>query len=130
MVEVETEKLSKGKVIAIEGEITLTPKGGLPTHFSIEEALRLPKKIRRALAAVLASHDDHEVQESKDEGLKLQPHKYATCCATQDAIHFTNEDLLLGSKPHNHPLFVHKVNRMLVDGGSAIKNDHNRHQSG
>ncbi|KAM2785537.1 hypothetical protein PS2_006533 [Malus domestica] len=37
-----------------------------------------------------------------------------------------DEDLLLGSKPHNHHLFVswyvreHKVNRMLVDGGSAI----------
>ncbi|KAM1305605.1 hypothetical protein ACFX2F_023123 [Malus domestica] len=81
MVEVETEELSKGKVIAIEGEITLTPKGGLPIHFSIEEVLRLPKKMRRALAAVLASPDDHEVQESKDEGLKLRPHEYATCCA-------------------------------------------------
>ncbi|KAM2645653.1 hypothetical protein EV1_019177 [Malus domestica] len=82
--------------------------------------------MRRDLAAVLASLDNHEVQESKDEDLKLRTHEYATCCAAQDAIHFTNEDLLLGSKPHNHPLFVsgyvreHKVNRMLMDGGSAI----------
>ena len=98
----------------------------MSTHFSIEEALRLPKKMRRTLAAVLASPDDHEVQESKDEGLKLRPHECATCCAAQDVINFMDEDLLLGSKPHNRPLFVsgyvreHKVNRMLVDGGSAI----------
>ncbi|KAM2938990.1 hypothetical protein FF1_038702 [Malus domestica] len=126
MVEVETEEPPKGKDITTEGEKTLTLEEGLPTHFSIEEALRLPKKMRIALAAVLESPNEHEVQESKNEGLKLRPHECATCCAIEDAIHFTDEDLLLGSKPHNRPLFVsgyvkgHKVNRMLVDGGSAI----------
>ncbi|KAL0453631.1 UNVERIFIED_CONTAM: hypothetical protein Slati_1341200 [Sesamum latifolium] len=41
-------------------------------------------------------------------------------------ITFTDEDLLLSSKPHNRPLFVagyvceQKVNRILVDGGSAV----------
>ncbi|KAM1243698.1 hypothetical protein ACFX2G_035924 [Malus domestica] len=120
MVEVEMED------ITTEGEKTLMLEEGLPTHFSIEEALRLPKKMRRALVAVLESPNDHETQESKDEGLKLRPHECATSCATYDAINFTDEDLLLGSKPHNYPLFVsgyvreHKVNRMLVDGGSAI----------
>ncbi|KAL0396390.1 UNVERIFIED_CONTAM: hypothetical protein Scaly_0087400 [Sesamum calycinum] len=40
-------------------------------------------------------------------------------------ITFT-DDLLLGSKPHNRPLFVagyvreQKVNRILIDGGSAV----------
>ncbi|KAM1247801.1 hypothetical protein ACFX2J_043699 [Malus domestica] len=126
MVEVEMEELSKAKAIAIEGEIALTPKEGLPIHFSIEQALRLPKKMRRALAAVLVSPNDHEAQESKDEGLKFRPHEYATCCAAQDTIHFTDEDLLLGSKLHNRHLFIfgylreHKVNRLLVDDGSAI----------
>ncbi|KAM1993267.1 hypothetical protein ACFX16_009626 [Malus domestica] len=120
------EEPSKGKVVATEGEKTLTPEEGLPTHFSIKEALRLPKKMRRALAAVLASPNDHEVQESKNAGSKLWPYAGAACCAAQDAISFTNEDLLLGSKPHNRHLFVsgyvreYKVNRMLVDGGSAI----------
>ncbi|XP_012849590.1 PREDICTED: uncharacterized protein LOC105969382 [Erythranthe guttata] len=39
---------------------------------------------------------------------------------------FADEDLLLGSKPHNRPLFVagyareQKVNRILIDGGSAV----------
>ncbi|KAM1705624.1 hypothetical protein ACFX2K_027872 [Malus domestica] len=126
MVEVEIEEPSKGKDITTEGEKTLTLEEGLPTHFSIEEALRLPKKMRLALAAVLESPNDHEMQESKNEGLKLRPHECATCCAIEDAIHFTDEDLLLGSKPHNRYFFVsgyvreHKVNRMLVDGGSAI----------
>ncbi|KAL0291856.1 UNVERIFIED_CONTAM: hypothetical protein Scaly_2616500 [Sesamum calycinum] len=41
-------------------------------------------------------------------------------------ITFTDEDLFLGSKPHNRPLFVagyvreQKVNRILIDGGSAV----------
>ncbi|PIN26509.1 hypothetical protein CDL12_00732 [Handroanthus impetiginosus] len=49
--------------------------------------------------------------------------QFASCCAT---IAFTDEDLLLGSKPHNRPLFVsgfvneQKVNRILIDGGSAV----------
>ncbi|KAM2671181.1 hypothetical protein EV1_007019 [Malus domestica] len=126
MVEVEMEKPSKGKDITTEGEKTFTLEESLPIHFSIEEALRLPKKMRKALAAVLESPNDHEVQESKNEGLKLRPHECATCCAIEDAIHFTDEDLLLGSMPHNRPLFIsgyireHKVNHMLVDDGSAI----------
>ncbi|KAM1585027.1 hypothetical protein ACFX1Z_037947 [Malus domestica] len=74
MVEVEMEEPSKGKDITTEGEKTLTLEEGLPTHFSIEEALRLPKKMRRALAVVLESPNDHEVQESKNEGLKPRPH--------------------------------------------------------
>ncbi|KAM2032327.1 hypothetical protein ACFX1T_014355 [Malus domestica] len=57
------------------------------------------------------------MQESKDEDLKLRPYEYA--------INFTDKDLL-GSKLHNRFLFIsgyvreHKVNRMIVDGGSAI----------
>ncbi|KAM1673326.1 hypothetical protein ACFXTN_038122 [Malus domestica] len=126
MVKVEIEDPLKGKVIATEEEKTLTPKESLPTYFSIEKALRLPKEIRKAQVGVLASPDDHEVQESKDEGLKLRPHEYATCCAVHNAINFTDEDLLLGSKPHNCHLFVsgyvkeYKANRMLVENGSAI----------
>jgi len=48
---------------------------------------------------------------------------YAAC---NTAITFTDDDLLLGSKPHNRPLFVtgyireQKVRRILVDGGSAV----------
>ena len=58
---------------------------------------------------------------------KRQPAKLPVQCATcNTAVSFTNEDLLLGSKLHNHPLFVtgyirgQKVKRILVDGGSVI----------
>ena len=39
---------------------------------------------------------------------------------------FTDKDLLLSSKPHNHPLYVsgyaheQKINRNLIDEGSAV----------
>ncbi|KAL0458334.1 UNVERIFIED_CONTAM: hypothetical protein Slati_0460600 [Sesamum latifolium] len=45
---------------------------------------------------------------------------------SKSAMTFTDEDLLLGSKPHNKLLFVtcyarkQKVNRILIDGGSAV----------
>ncbi|KAG5591595.1 hypothetical protein H5410_042109 [Solanum commersonii] len=49
--------------------------------------------------------------------------KVSPCCAT---IAFTDDELLLGSKLHNRPLFVvesireHHLNLILIDGGSAI----------
>ncbi|KAM1213752.1 hypothetical protein PS2_005125 [Malus domestica] len=87
MVEVEIEEPLEGKAVTTEGEKTLTTKEGLPTHLSIEGALRLPKKMRKALAAILVSPDDHEEQESKNKGLKLRPYECATCCAAEDTIH-------------------------------------------
>ncbi|KAL4596013.1 hypothetical protein ACB092_12G133300 [Castanea dentata] len=48
------------------------------------------------------------------------------CCACSPDLTFTDEDLLLGSKPHNCPLYVsgyaheQKIDRILIDGGLAI----------
>ena len=72
MVEVEIEGPSKGKAIATEEGETITLEEGLPTHYSAEKALRLPKKMRRALAAVIATPDDHKVQESKAKNASTQ----------------------------------------------------------
>ena len=62
----------------------------------------------------------------KVKGVK-EPTKLPAQCATcNTAVSFTNEDLLLRSKPHNRPLFVtsyikgQKIKRIIVDGGSAI----------
>ncbi|KAM1400971.1 hypothetical protein ACFX2F_028177 [Malus domestica] len=63
--------IPEGKAIVVKQEKTCTSKQGLPTYFSIEEALQLLKEMQISLVAVLASLDDHKVQESKDEGLKL-----------------------------------------------------------
>ena len=48
------------------------------------------------------------------------------CYACSLDLTFTNEDLLLGSKPHNRPLYVsgyareQKIDRILIDGGSVV----------
>ena len=48
------------------------------------------------------------------------------CYACSLDLIFTDEDLLLGSKPHNRPLYVsgyareQKIDCILIDGGSAV----------
>jgi len=59
----------------------------------------------------------------KDAPLTRIPVQCATC---NTIVTFIYDDLLLGPKPHNHSLFVtgyiqgQMVNRILVDGGSAV----------
>ena len=49
------------------------------------------------------------------------------CCTCSPNLFFTDEDLLLGSKPHNRPLYVsgyaheQKINCILINGDSAVK---------
>ena len=49
------------------------------------------------------------------------------CYACYPDLTFTDEDLLLGFKPYNHPLYVssyareQNIDRILIDGGSAVK---------
>ena len=126
MVGIEGEESSKGKAVTTEEDGTLIPKESLLAHFNIMEAPQSPKEMEKELAATLISPDDHKAQESKNKCLELRPHEYTTCCVACDTIHFNDEDLLLGSKPHNRPLFVsgyvrkQKVSRMLVDNGPTI----------
>ena len=48
------------------------------------------------------------------------------CYACSPYLTFIDEDLLLGFKPHNRPLYVsgyareQKIDRILIDGGSAV----------
>ena len=48
------------------------------------------------------------------------------CASCNTAVTFTDNDLLLGSKPYNRPLFVtgyireQKVRCIFVDGGSTV----------
>ena len=50
----------------------------------------------------------------------------ALCARRRDKMTFIDEDLLLGSKPHNRPLFVsgytggEKVSCILIDDGFAV----------
>ena len=68
---VEVKEPLREEVIAVEEVKTLITKEGLPTHVSIEEALRLPEEMRKALIVALASPNDHGVQGNKDECSRL-----------------------------------------------------------
>ncbi|KAL0444370.1 UNVERIFIED_CONTAM: hypothetical protein Slati_2159700 [Sesamum latifolium] len=60
----------------------------------------------------------------KDQLLEKEDSSDTDDCMS--TITFTDEDLLLGSKPHNRPLFVvgyvreQKVNRILIEGWSTV----------
>ncbi|PIM98934.1 hypothetical protein CDL12_28577 [Handroanthus impetiginosus] len=65
----------------------------------------------------------HEMKIAYAISCEEESQNAALCCTT---ITFTDEDLLLGSKPYNRPLFIsgfmqeQKVNSILIDGGSTI----------
>ncbi|KAL0457948.1 UNVERIFIED_CONTAM: hypothetical protein Slati_0422000 [Sesamum latifolium] len=63
---------------------------------------------------------------TSNEDTLLEKEDFSDADDCMSTITFTDEDLLLGSKPHNHPLFIaeyireQKVNRILIDRGSAV----------
>ena len=66
-------------------------------------------------------HPELYADKIKDVGASTEGPVQCAYCNT--GVTFTDDDLLLGSKPHNRPLFVtgyireQKVRRILVDGG-------------
>ncbi|KAL0291098.1 UNVERIFIED_CONTAM: hypothetical protein Sradi_7034200, partial [Sesamum radiatum] len=70
-----------------------------------------------------ATHGDN-ITSNEDKLFEKEDSSDADDCMS--TITFTDEDLLLGSKPYNRPLFVagyvreQKVNRILIDGGSTV----------
>ena len=72
--------------------------------------------------------DLEEIKTTKEEGSETHASEEAValCAHCCDKMTFADEDLLLGSKPHNRPLFVsgytrgEKVSRILIDDGSAV----------
>jgi len=63
----------------------------------------------RQCAAVTLHHPELYADNVKNvKGSSNDLAQYATCNA---AITFTDDDLLLGSKPHSHPLFVTSYTR-------------------
>lgn len=92
----------------------------------IHAGLQLPERIWRALVDILMNPDNYKSQTYKVGDLEFRPHECAMWCAICSAINFTDEDLLLGTKPHNCPLFVlgyakeQEIGHMLLDRGSII----------
>lgn len=89
---VEEEESSNKKDAADKEDEVPSRMKGILARFRVEEALQLPKEIRRALVEVLMTFD-------KD--LELWTHECTKCCSTCAAINFIDKDLLLGLKPHN-----------------------------
>jgi len=67
-----------------------------------------------------------EVYAEKVKGAAEMSCTLVQCVSYDTAVTFIDDDLLLGSKPHNRPLFVagyvkeQKVDRMFVNGGSVV----------
>ncbi|KAI5342408.1 hypothetical protein L3X38_010283 [Prunus dulcis] len=124
--QVDDEDVSKGRSETHEEQKALTQVEDSPSHFNIEEVVELPEAIRIALVKTLMDLNIHPNQIREAKKLEPESQDRAICCATCASITFTDEDLLLGSKPHNRPLFVsgyvreQKLSRMLVDGGSVV----------
>ncbi|XP_074304433.1 uncharacterized protein LOC141639153 [Silene latifolia] len=86
------------------------------------QIFHLPKEKRQI---ILQGLDKPELfGKMKDVGEHAEPS--TQCVSCNAALTFSDEDLLLGSKPHNGPLYVsgyirgQKVNRILIDGGSGV----------
>ncbi|CAL8990815.1 unnamed protein product, partial [Prunus brigantina] len=88
--------------------------------------MQLPEAIRIALVKALTDLNIYPNKIRIAERLEPESQDHAICYTTCASITFTDEDLLLGSKPHNRPLFMsgyvrqQKLSHMLVDGGSAV----------
>jgi len=69
----------------------------------LKQIFHLPKEMHKQVVVAL-----HHAKLFVDEVKAVKgPAKLPTQCATSNtAVSFTDEDLLLESKPHNHPLFV------------------------
>ncbi|KAI5328299.1 hypothetical protein L3X38_027696 [Prunus dulcis] len=124
--QVDDEDVSEGRSETHEEQKVLTQVEDSPSHFNIEEVVELPEAIRIAFVKTLMDLNIHPNQIREVKKLEPESQDRAICCATCASITFTDEDLLLGSKPHNRLLFVsgyvqeQKLSRMLVDGGLAV----------
>ncbi|XP_074298973.1 uncharacterized protein LOC141629964 [Silene latifolia] len=95
----------------------------LPTNMGWKQIFHLPKEKRQL---IIQGFEKPQLYAGKMKD-KIEPPEQSTgyfSCNT--ALSFSDEDLLLGSKPHNRPLYVsgyirgQKVMRILIDGGSGV----------
>ncbi|XP_074266016.1 uncharacterized protein LOC141588474 [Silene latifolia] len=95
----------------------------LPTNMGWKQIFHLLKEKRMLIIQGL---EKPELYAGKMKN-KIEPPEQSIGCVSCNAVlSFSDEDLLLGSKPHNRPLYVsgyirgQKVKRILIDGGSGV----------
>ncbi|KAL0291950.1 UNVERIFIED_CONTAM: hypothetical protein Scaly_2613000 [Sesamum calycinum] len=114
----KTGTYGQGYTIARQGKISLEEDSAATNVITIESG-----HVDGNKDSCNAMHGDN-ITSNEVTLFEKENSSYADDCMS--TITFTDEDLLLGSKPHNRPLFVagyvreQKVNRILIDGGSAV----------
>ncbi|KAL0310226.1 UNVERIFIED_CONTAM: hypothetical protein Scaly_2950900 [Sesamum calycinum] len=104
--------------LARQGKISLEEDSAVTNVITIES-----EHVNYNKDSCNATHGDN-ITSNEDTLFEKEDSSDTDDCMS--TITFTDEDLLLGSKPHNRPLFVagyvreQKVNRILIDGGSAV----------
>ena len=84
----------------------------------------MPQQFYKQVPTLLSCHHANEQEEDVKEETVEEPTESVEAYTTK--IAFSDEDLLLGNKLHNRPLFVvgfaqgKRLNRILVDDGSAV----------
>ena len=123
----DEEKLKK---YSESEEKTLTILQALLASTDWRQIFNFPEEICQHVVVAM-QHPELYAEKVKDAGPSIKDAassmkdvtQYAACNTT---ITFSDDDLLLGSKPHNRPLFVtgyireQKVKQILVDGGSVV----------
>ncbi|KAA0051096.1 ty3-gypsy retrotransposon protein [Cucumis melo var. makuwa] len=95
-------------------EVALKPEDLI--SLGINDLLTLSREVKDTIIKILKNDDVSTIAAS--------PTKMCDSCCI--SISFSDEDLLLGSKIHNRPLYVsgyvreQKLNQILIDNGSAV----------
>ncbi|XP_074266177.1 uncharacterized protein LOC141588643 [Silene latifolia] len=95
----------------------------LPANMGWRQIFHLPKEKRHI---ILQGLDKPELYAGKIKDVGELAEQSTQCVSCNAALTFSDEDLLLGSKPHNRPLYVsgyirgQKVNKILIHGGSGV----------
>ncbi|XP_074313449.1 uncharacterized protein LOC141648620 [Silene latifolia] len=82
--------------------------------------------LRRCVNKLSRPFRNPELYEEKVKDAGEPAEQENKCVSCNTALSFSDEDLLLGSKLHNRPLYVsgyirgRRVNRILIDGGSGV----------
>jgi len=75
----------------------------MPVCLNWGQIFSLPKKTHQHIVIAL---QHPKIYAKKVKGVVEMAEMPIQCASCNTAITFTDDDLLLGSKPHNHPLFV------------------------
>ena len=120
--ETNEEENSKKTLPRKRGDKVLTILEALLVYMGWQQIFYLPGTTCEQIVAAI-HHAKLYADKVKNIPFMSSPTQCVTC---NTAVTFTDDDLLLGSKPHNCLLFVTRhiqgqmVNEILMDGGSAV----------